>query len=204
MAIFQYVPTWTGARVGQGATVFHMDSTEAGPETYDELAEAVAAWYSSIRPGMPNDVTVSFPPSMKRIDEVTGNLLGLVSVASPSPVSGNVDTTWANGSGRIVRWATDGIRKNRTVVGHTYIVPSAGFTDPSGNVSSARIAGDIAAHGVLINRLSTNGTPLVVWSRPVKGKPLANPPVLAQNGLASVVTSGTTLGRPVSLRTRND
>nr|CRY97353.1 hypothetical protein [uncultured prokaryote] len=202
--MFQYVPTWTGNRIGSGATVLNFINVDEETTSYDDVAAQVQVWFESMSNFMPDDTRIQFPREMREIDPATGALIGFISVSALTDVVGESNSVFPAGSGRVVRWGTGSVVGNRRAIGHTYLVPSAGCYTTGGDVQASTILADATAHSSFLSGLVAFGAELAVWSRPFAGDPEATPPKPARTGVASAVTSGQTLIRPTALRTRND
>lgn len=185
--MLQYRARWSGGRIGSGYSVFNVDG--AIGNDLQGVADEIRLWFSSRSSALPNDVTISFEAEVKELT-VAGNLISIGAVTAPGSVTGGYSGDWSSSSGRVVRWTTADVVGGRRLIGHTFLVPSAQFTDSSGSVLAGTISADATAHAALIAGLSGNGTPLVVWSR--------------RYATTGEVTLGQTLARPVSLRSRND
>ena len=186
--MYEYVPTWSGGRIGAGATVFHFDGA-GGPGPTQALANACAAWFSSRSAALPNDVTVAFPNEVKEMSG-DGTLAAVHAVSGPASVVGTYSGNWSNGQGRVVRLTTNTIINGRRLIGRIFLVPSGGVEGDSGDILAATITADQAVHNTLLSAAAAAGAPLVVWSR-----------VGETTGL---VTGMRTLPRPSHLSTRND
>lgn len=185
--MLEYRAIWTGARVGTGYSVFHMDG--GAPQPKQDIADEIRLWFSARAAALPNDITVNFDSEVKELS-LAGNLLDVHPVTPPTAVAGSNSANWSAASGRVVRWNTSTVNNGKRLIGHTFLVPSVEVYGNDGNVLPATIAADAPVHAALISGLSSNGTPLVVWSR--------------RYAATGDVVTGTTLARPVSLRTRND
>lgn len=186
--VAEFVARWSGARIGSGATVWHLsDPLSAGSPT--AAVGAIQDWYAARAAAIPNDVTITFDREMKVLLP-DGTLTGINTVPAETPVVGSYSGNWTNGSGRMVKLRTDAIAGNRRLQGRIFLVPSGGVTENDGNILQATIAADQTAHNALLAALSANGSPLVVWSK--------------VHQVTSPVTSMSTELRPVGLRTRND
>lgn len=184
----EYVVRWSGGRIGTGATVLHFVSI-AGPAGAQGIADAVRAFFDARKASFPNDVTFTFDAEVKEISN-SGVLTGVYPVTAPAVLAGTGATTWANGSGRMVRLTTGVIIGGRRLYGRIFLVPSIDFTDPSGNVQGGTITADKSALTTLMSTVSATGSNLAVWSR--------------KNAATAPVTTADTQARPVTLRTRND
>lgn len=191
MTISQYVVSWTGGRIGSGASVFHLGvSTPTGMD-WAAVNTAFGNWYTAIRALVPNEVTWNFPFEVKTFDEATGNLTGVFPIPQRASIAGTDSTSvWSSSAGRVVKWSTGQVVGGRRLSGHTYIVPSSAAAFLEGSVAGTTITTDAAAHTALVAALAAQSAPLVVWSR--------------KHGAEKLVTGGATLPRPSTLRSRND
>lgn len=160
---------------------------------------AVRKFWDSVKIHMPDDVSLTVSPIVDVYNEVTGDLTDSVAATTaPTAVAGNAFGVFAHGVGFKVNWTTGQVRNGHRVKGHTYIVPSSGDSFTSqGVVSPSPQATVNLACGALIADLLTNGTPLVVWSRP---RVLPTP----RDGGITLVVNGTAGQKSAILRGRRD
>lgn len=187
--MYEFRANWTGGRIGQGVTVFHF---EEGNDLFDanDVATAFRSWFNGMKTFIPDDVTITFPTELKKINPVTGDATEVRTVTPQAPVVGTDSIVFAAPAGRIVKWQTNAFNAGRRLVGRTFLVPSSGCFTTSGSVSSSAITQDATHHSDLINDLAAADALLVIWSR--------------KNGTTGVVASGATQERPTTLRSRND
>lgn len=183
--MYRYRVSLSGSAVqGPGLMTFYSASLENG------LPAAVQTFLFNNAASFPTSLTFTFPNGGDQINEATGALTGVWSVASaPNSVSGTGTGNFALGVGMQVRWRTGGIVAGRRVVGSTFLVPtvSTNFA-PDGSVSDAVISAMAPRISTLISAVPS----LCVWSRP-KGN---------RTGTSQIITSGYVPDRPSWLRSR--
>lgn len=184
MTIAQFRVTWTGGPSAPGLSVFNTESNGTGnPEA---AAAAIADFFADLSYAIPDDYTLEVQNAVPLFFEGTGQLSGEIVVPSssmPSAVAGTGSSTYMNGVGARVDWATGVIRGGRRVVGRTFLVPvHSGVMDSDGNVNAAFVSAVGVAGDALISALDASGFPLVVWSRPSEDLPVGDlSPVIAPN-----------------------
>lgn len=187
--MLQYRYQWNGARIGQGLSVFNLLGTDF-TGNINAANTALRTWFNTIRTGIPDDVTITPPSEVLQINDEDGVLQDVQGLTALGSVTGQSTAAFSANAGRVVRWNTPVVVGGRRLFGRTFIVPSVGVFNNTGNVDSTTITSDAAAHATLISSLATNGLPLGVWSR--------------KNGSIHEVNNGVTLTRPSTLKTRND
>ena len=185
----EHVVRWTGGRIGLGASVFHFGGTSS-PTSAQNAADAIQAFFGSIRPILPIGVTCLADPEVK-VYSAAGVLVDVIPISGRTGQAGSQSGVWANGVGGMIRWNTSAVVAGRRLQGRTFIVPmgSAQF-DSSGNITTGARATANTAALTLISALGSNGTPLQIWSR--------------KNAVVTDVLTGAMPTRPSTLRSRND
>lgn len=186
--VLEYTARWAGGRIGSGATVMHFQGP-ADTITGNLIAAAMRQWFSARQAALPNDVTITFDAEIRNY-ALDGTLQTVIPITAPAPVTGSYADVWTNGAGRMVRYSTGQVVNGRRLNGRTFLVPSGGVFDNTGNVLGGTITADQTAHDTFRNALLAAGTEIVVWSRTYS--------------VAHPVLTMSTVVRPVGLRTRND
>lgn len=166
----RYRALWSIPDAGPSVSTFHfLTANEAGRQGIVGRIQALFAAWTSV---LPDDVTVSFDSEITEVDTASGELVAAFPVTPGTPVTGVNTGVWAAGAGFRVVWSTGDIRLGRRVRGSTFIVPvhAASFTNTGkpGPNSSDDV---VTAAQACVNGLSTDGTPMVVYSRPKPGLP---------------------------------
>lgn len=152
--------------MGAGLSVLHFSSTEGG--TASQAAARASTFFDGLKTILPPTVTVQVANVVELRTDNAGSLTGTTGVATQPIVTGTGSATGlAAGVGMRVRWATEGIRNGRAVIGTTFIVPvpAAGY-EANGTLASTYITAAQTAASALITGAATDGCPLGVWSRP--------------------------------------
>jgi len=190
MTISEYRVQWTGGRIGEGFTVLHLGISGAGVPMAP-VNTAIRNWFTALRATIPDDVNWVFPTEMRQFDEATGTLESVLPIPQATGLAGSAGGAYLSGVGRLVKWTTGSVVNGRRLVGHTYLVPSVASAGTDlGSISPTVITSDNVAHAALIAALAAESAPLVVWSR--------------TGGTEAIVSSGSTLSRPTTMRRRND
>lgn len=154
---------WAGPQVkGNAVTVLHYDGSDnAAPPV-----AAIQAAFQAQNTKFPTGVTVTVPASGDRIDDTTGELVGVWSVGSEAVATMGGPATAAAGVGACITWNTGGIvngsKGPRKLRGRTFLVPlsTANYQD-DGTIAT----GALSELQTLANALQASG-PLAVWHRP--------------------------------------
>lgn len=184
----EYTARWTGGRIGSGATVFHFRPV-GGAAGAQAAATACRDFINAIRAYLPASVTVSFDPEA-RLLSVDGTLEAVYPIVPPAAVVGSGPTTFANGTGVLIRYSTAAIAAGRRLQGRMFLVPAVSGVFAVGEVTAAVRGAIDAAGATFLTALNSAGPGLVVWSRTAQ--------VFAD------VTAIQTQSRPTVLKTRND
>jgi len=187
--MLQYRWSWQGGRIGQGLSVFNLLGSDF-TGNINAANSAIRTWFNGLRTTIPDDVTISGPPEVLQVNDADGQLIDVQALTPVAAIVGSSTAAFASPAGRVVRWNTPVVLAGRRLIGRTFLVPSVAVFNVTGSIDPATITADAALHAALVSTLQSNGTPLGVWSR--------------KNGSIHEVSSGTTLARPTTLRTRND
>lgn len=187
--MFEFVAQWNGSRIGTGFSVFHLLGSEFTGSAA-AVSTAIRTWFQGMQSTIPDDVTISFPSEVQEKDQATGALLDIVAITPAATVTGSFSSSYPANSGTVTKWSTGLVVNGRRLNGRTFLVPRAGCFTVNGNVDGTVITADATRNATLITALTTAGNPLGVWSR--------------TGGTIREVTSGATLVRPSTLRSRND
>lgn len=158
-SLHRVVVAWSGPSVvGQACNVLHFSAS-------DNVAPPVASIktaYANLAAALPGGVTITVPGTGDTIDDTTGELTGVWTATSPTPVVGTGQGICAAGVGACIGWTTGGIVNGRKLRGRTFIAPlaSAGF-DSDGTLGP----GTLGAVQAMAAALQASG-PLAVWHRP--------------------------------------
>ena len=173
MTIGKIATSWAGTSGGPGLTQLFFDNpTTFGPISATEAQAAVNAmrtYWDAVKGLLPDDVTLTVSAVVDQYNEVTGELVGTVTAATPpTTVAGTSAAAFAMASGIRVNLQTTVIRNGRRVRGAQYLVPAASTVyAATGNVASASRTTINTAGTAFLNALDTAGLRPVVWSRPL-------------------------------------
>lgn len=125
---------------------------------------AIRAFYATVAPYLPNNLTLTIPASGDQVSEATGKIIGVWSGTPQTVVTATGSGNFSGSSGAIVNWRSSAIVNGRRPIGRTYLVPIiAGSYDATGTLATATLAGIQGAADALIVALAGE---LKVWSRP--------------------------------------
>lgn len=187
----EYRALWNIPHAGPSVSTFHfLTANEAGRQM---IVGRVQAFFADISAYLPDEVSVAFDAEITEIDTNTGQLVDVFPITPGTTVDGADTGPWAAGAGLRVVWSTGAIRNGRRVRGATFLVPvrSNSFNN-DGTPGAATVSAINTAAATMINGLSSDGSPLVVYSRPKPGLP----------GVNNLVSSGSVAPVAGTLRSR--
>lgn len=193
--IFRYRVEWATGPGGPGVSTFHFGDGTNTTGAYAESAAAIlAGMFGDLANYLPDDVTLTFPSEAELVDDATGQLVGVVSIADPpDPVTGSSSTGFAGGVGARITWNTAAILRGRRVKGTTFLAPlDQGVYDSSGQIAPVIATAIQTAAGGAVVAMAAADVPLLVWSRPTD----------TAAGEANLVTGASVPARVAWLRTR--
>lgn len=165
MELNRVLITWSGPQVvGGGVTVLHYAGDVGGPPI-----PAIKSAFSAAAKLIPAGVTLTIPGTGDVIEDTTGTLTGVWSVAGGGTVGGTGSAQCAAGVGACMTWLTGGIVAGKKLRGRTFMVPIA-FKDPGSGDEAFDNDGTFGSATLvkiqtLANALQASG-PLAVWHRP--------------------------------------
>lgn len=154
---------WAGPQIkGNAVTVLHYSASD---NPVPPVA-AIQAAFQNATLHFPSGVTVTVPASGDQIDDTTGNLTGVWSVASENVATMSGPAKAAAGVGACISWTTGGIvngtKGPRKLRGRTFLVPLiADDFDVDGTIAT----GALTTLRTLASQLQASG-PLAIWHRP--------------------------------------
>lgn len=163
--IVKVVTRWTGGNIGTGFTNQFFDD---GVGTYQEIADAVAAFWKTLYgltgQYLPQGITLSWQGGVDIVEPGTGSLVNTVPVTPQSNLTGLDVNGYASPAGGCVSWLTSAIIGGHRSRGRTFFVPVGGAGLQNNGTLSPEIMGQAtnAATGLLASPAD-----LVVWHRPV-------------------------------------
>lgn len=189
MAILERVrAVWSGFPGGPGVSTFYV------ADAITQLPR-IRTFFDGIKGILPTDVTVSFPNTGDRIDEVDGSLAGSWTAGStPANVVGTAAVVYGAPMGLMVNWRTSGIVSGRRLRGRTFIVPAAGLESSTGAPTTTGLTTLSTAADTLIGATFDQ---IKIWSRP---RTLPTP----RSGSSAFVTGKTVPAKFVVMRSRRD
>lgn len=191
---------WTVPPGGTGLSVMHMGLGESFDATdASNACTRVNTFLLAIKAELPPSASVKVQSTADIVStagDTLGTLPGAVFGTSPGT---SATTTYAAGVGARIRWITGGMKRGRHVTGTTFIVPlPTSAYEANGTLTSGIITALQTAATDLIANLTTDGIPLLVWSRPEE----ASEDWPAFDGDVSVVTGASITDKVAWLRTR--
>jgi len=196
---------WSGTSGGPGLTQMALLGAAGGswnPGGEQAAVNAVRAFWESIKPYLPDELTLTVSPIVDYYNRETGELLGSnIAGTAPATVAGTSAAAYAGGAGCKVTWETGQVRDGRRVRGSTYIVPlaSSSFT-ATGTISGTTKTAINTAAATMLTAFSTASLTMGVWSRPRE----ATAELPQRNGAAFQVTAGIASTKSAILRGRRD
>lgn len=185
----EYVARWSGGRIGAGATVFHFESIGSNAAA-QILANGVRTFFDSLKGFLPQSINIDFDTEVRDLTSA-GGLSAVYPITKPAAVVGTNVSSYAAGTGLLVRHTTGVIAGGRRLQGRTFLVPigSANFT----NTGEALPATQTTIAGYFATLKATaggTGANFAVWSR--------------KNATVAPIQVSTVVSRVTTLRTRND
>jgi hypothetical protein len=201
--MFQVVSHWSGFTGAPGFTNFYFIHSDPPSTGAQNAVTNTANFWSACATFLPTTVSIVVDPTVKVIEDVTGDLVDVITVGTPpSGVTGTLPGQGPSPAGACVNWSTTTVHGSRRIRGRTFIVPIAALHfNSGGQVGGSAVSGFQAAASAL--RTATGPT-LGVWSRPRAADPTATPPVTARTGLIGPVTGNSVPSKAVVLRSRRD
>jgi hypothetical protein len=205
---------WTGFHGAPGYSSFYFrDFTDQAQwiptqEQVNAAAGAVSEFAFDNRGSLPSGVTLQVQSDVEIINSVNGNLVDVMSAAAQPAHASTVAAGpgYAGGSGLVINWRTNVVRRNRRIRGRTFLVPlQRECFGPDGTLLPGTINGTKTAAEKLMTGI---GYPdLAVWARPT---PVKDPQTgkntgeYLEDGTFGVVTSCNVPDLAAVLRTRRD
>lgn len=165
------VARWDGWGGGPGFSNFYFSGENTGAELDDKL-DAIHDFFAGVSGDLPNAITITFQPTVVRINEATGDQTDEVSIPTvPGPVTGLGGPNFSSPSGACVSWLTGVTVGSRKLKGRTFLVPLASIAyGPDGSLNDTILTEIRTAAAIFVQRCNTGGdSKLVVWHRPVGG-----------------------------------
>lgn len=140
MGLLRTKAQWSIPGAGTAYSVFHFGTSDVDEPDQTNADQAVAKtrkFFDDLKVALPNQVTVQALGEAEQLNEATGTLLHVWSVATPAIVQGTAAaaTGWSAPTGAVASWTTQGIRNGRRIRGRTFIVPlTTGAYDTNGTL----------------------------------------------------------------------
>jgi hypothetical protein len=191
---------WAGFPGAPGYSVFHMRDFEGSGDVNGQAlegAEKVRAFFEAIKLWLAPGVTVTSSGEVEIIEDTTGQLVDVASIATPGIVTSTASSTdrYAAAVGAVVTWRTGSVRNGRRIRGRTFLVPLAGNSyDNNGTLHADSRAAITTAATTL--RATGTSPDLGVYARPTAPG--------ATDGEWAVTTSFSVPDMGAVLRSRRD
>lgn len=184
---------WPGA---PGVSQFYGDGASIQP-----LLDALHTFFEVVKTQLPTGLTITIPGSGDLIDETTGKITGSYGgLIPPALTTGTGAASYAGNAGAVVHWLSSTVVDGRRLRGRTFLVPlTSGAYDSSGSIAATYLTSLQNAAAALV---SSTGSTMQVWHRPVYAVPKTTPPTLVKPGSRATVTSSRVPDLAVSLRSR--
>ncbi len=193
---------WDGTSGGPGLTQMAMlGGAEFTAGTAQAAVNAVRKFWDDLKGTLPDELKLTVSPIVDIYNEVDGELTAsVVAAVPPAVVAGTGTFGYAGGAGIKVNWNTGVIRNGRRVKGSTFIVPAlANVFGVTGTPTPTTMTTTNTACSTLMASLTSGGTALVVWSRP-----LVVGGAVTRSGATAGVVSGSLAPKSAILRGRRD
>lgn len=157
--------TLSGSAVpGGGVSTFYTSAPD-----FTGMPGAVKAFYASMVASCPSDLTVTVPNTADVLDVATGAIVGAVSSTGGGTVNMTGGGAYVMGTGARITWTTAGIVAGRRVRGTTFVVPiTSGNFEGAGQIGEGFRTGLQGWADTLRGAIPAS---MVIWSRPVLGRP---------------------------------
>lgn len=156
--------SWAGSPlIGSGLSTFYFNSP---PLTSD--VTIIRSFFSALGSSTPVGLQWQVPDGGEDIDETTGALTGAWGTTTTTGVTASSTSSFSEGVGARITFATAGIVAGRRVRGTLFLVPLAGnaFGTNGLLLSTAQTGIQTAAQTMI----GTTAAKFVVWSRPVPSR----------------------------------
>ena len=196
-ALYRIRAAWTGFPGAPGVSTFY------GLTSGTSLAD-LRAFFLSMAPSLPADVTIQVENTGDIIEDTTGALTGAWTDDPVLPVTGSAPPPYAAPVGVMLKWATDTIVDGHRLRGRTFLVPCAGGVfDDDGSINDADFTLFNGYATVLGAAVIGN---IVVWHRPrvARAADGSRPAVTARAGSHGLITACSVPDEAVVLRSRRD
>lgn len=132
---------------------------------------AVRQLYFAMASYIPSDITVAVQGLVNCYDEVSGLVVGPVSMTTvPGAVAGSGAGNYAAGMGMRINWKTNVISGRRLIKGATFMIPLASSAFQANGAPATAASNSLqAAATAYIAALNGVTVQAVVWHRPPKG-----------------------------------
>lgn len=185
--VIRYEAHWGIPNAGPSVSVFHLSGSAAQPAVQTAVDE-IKNYFYDLRGDLPNEVSVGFSPFYSVLNVESGQLVGTGSVTQPENITGLGTGGWAAGSGARSLWQTDVVRNGRKVYGTTFIVPLAGATYENNGFLTQGVRERIGTAATKLLTMVNPHAPLMVYSRPIPGRPGAVTQAIRTSTPATVAT----------------
>lgn len=165
-SILRHTAVWSGTPGLPGYTQFYQLPHEEVSSSAQTGHVYLAAFFDALASLIPDDVTVTLDPVVQRLDEVTGDLLGELTVETPeAPIVGTYVSGWLRQMGVLVEWSTGVYIGGKRLRGRTYLVPLGNIEDSDGTLP----VGTLSQIQAAANGIPGPDVGFSVWHRPVNG-----------------------------------
>lgn len=187
---------WSGFPGGPGVSTHYLDPGFAAGSL-----GVIRTFYNGLISYLPNTISIQVPGSGDILDDANGELVSQWTDTTPAVCVGTSASGYAAPAGMIVQWKTATIVDGNRLVGKTYIVPMANVFEPGGTPTSAVVT---SVGTLALSMVTGLAGDLLVWHRPIKANPEADPPVVGRLGSSAPVTTVSVPDRAAVLRSRRD
>jgi hypothetical protein len=156
--------TWTGF-TGEPGTTRLAFQPATDPTSRQQIVDAARAFFASCTTLLKSGWQIQVSEIVQNYDILTSQLLTEVAAGTRPPVvNGTVVSSaiFVGGAGMEIKWGTGVVWQGHKVVGRTFLVPAANFSEADGTPLSASMNQLITAGNILINAA---GPDFSIWSK---------------------------------------
>jgi hypothetical protein len=190
--------TWNGF-IGAPGTTRLAFQPASDPTSRQQIVDAARAFFASLTNVLKSGWQIQVSEVVQTYDILTSKLLTEIpATTKPLVVNGTIVTSavYVGGSGLEIKWGTGVVWEGHKVVGRTFVVPAANFSEADGTLTSGAITIASNAANVLINAA---GPDFSIWSKRFDRS--TTPPTQTAGALTGV-TSSSVRDEAAQLRSR--
>jgi len=201
--MYKATMVWTGFAGAPGYTNFYATTTDPLQAGLDAFQLGLTTYRTTFRNLISNTITLDFQSDYELIEDVDGELTGIMSPTTPATaVAGGQAAGHTGVTGMVVNWLTTGAVFGRRRMGRTYFVPIAqNLIDPDGSINSTNLS---AQRTAATNYAAGGAYHPCVWVRPKYSKNPDGSRTLVHAGQAVAMAGARIPDLAAVLRSRRD